>query len=285
MTETKKGVLKMTKGLLRGELKKLTRCKPFLVMMALFVGFSLMIGQMMFGNQERAIEIDPVVAQIAGIHLDPVERGESNFWMMVHDSSIVAILPTAFAAVLLGVDFKRRGASQEMMAGYSRGTVFFVKAAEYYLLLLLVLAIYPVYSMVCYCAPWLAALDSAGVAKVIQTLFLRFLIDLGHISLFLPLAFYFRDVLKTAVASVGLMAASSLVPHAQVGEGFTKVQNLIPWAYYQYLLPHPGAQPGDYWYSPPLAAGEITVIVVGSLALTVISILAAYLLFRRAELK
>ena len=83
----------------------------------------------------------------------------------------------------------------------------------------------------------------------------------------------------------GIGVSGSAGAHAQVGERFAKVQNLIPLAYYKRLLPPPRAQVGDYWYTLPLGGWEITVIVVGSLVLTALTLLGAYLMFRKAELK
>ena len=219
----------MTRGLLQGELKKLAKCRPVWVLMLFFVGFSLLVGHVLFGNQKQAVAESPTMAEFVGIPVDPVERGENNFWMMVKESSILSLLPTALAAALLGLEFKRRGVSQAMVGGYSRRKVFFVKAVEYYVLSFLILAVCPVYSMALYCAPWLRTLDSTGMAKVALTLFLRFLIELGYISLFLPLAFFFRDVLKTTVASAGLAFLAALVPMPRLGRDLPRYRISSRW--------------------------------------------------------
>lgn len=265
----------MTKRLVHSELQKLRSNRTFWIMAAILVAISVFY---VFMQTDTYFKTSTMEQLRMGASLIPSERGESIFWRIIRDPSVVSLFSVPFAGLLIGTDFGERGISQTVMAGNPRGKLFLIKAIEYYVLFLLVLSIYPVGALL-RCFSWIQVMDAAYFWQGVS---LKLVLDLHFISIGFFLVFLCRDVLKSIAASLGVILLLQFFPRIPVGEN---IRSINPISYYSYIVQHPNPMPGGMWDVPPLNTVEISVIVIGSFLVMGACIIGAYLLFRKSELK
>lgn len=262
--------------LIRVEWRRVWSNRPFLVLLFVLIVLSFVHLEIQFPNRSLPYPL----SELVGPAYDAVTAGRHSFWRIMCDASTVSWFSIPFAAILIGRDFSHRCVSAEIMAGHSRGQILLVKASEYYILFFLILTIYPAAAICRRCIPWLQNLDSADTAYLLQGVLLKTVLDLGLISVCLFFAFLCRGMLKTLAVT---MAYTLLMP---VLSGINKkVAYFLPVSHYSYLIRQPNPIPGSMWDVPPMDLPEFLVIVVGSLLITLLSLLGSYLLFRRADLR
>ena len=271
------------KSLIRGEWKKLICNKVFrvmvLIMVLLSTAYAFMQYRVTLANKELIF-----------FSSGDVGLGSHIFWFVMKDPSVASCFSIVFAALLLGTDFKNRGIQTAIMAGYSRGKIFAVKVVQYYVLTMLVLAIYPVLSVIVCCIPWFQTLDAAGIAYVVQSFALKFLLDLEIVSVGLVFVFLCRDILKTICVSLVYTLSISWLSNSaskNVDSVWDRLWYYVPLSHYGSIVMKPEV-PGikqNYWPTTPPTTEQILIIVLGSLIFVSLSILIAYLIFRKAELK
>lgn len=269
----------MTKTLLRAELQKLRNHRTFWIMAAVLAGLSVLY---VFMQTNTYFVNDMLTLRIMGVTNSLVKEGPDIFWRIIADPSVIAWFSVPFAGLLIGTDFGERGISQILMAGYSRKKLFLVKIVEYYVLFLLVLAIFPVGAILRCCLPWMRGMDAADAAYFWQGVSLKFVLDMNWISVGFFLVFLCRDVLKSIAASLGAALLMNALPRISVGD---TIRSLNPMHYYSYIVPKRDVLPGSYWDIPPINTAEILLIVIGSLLVIGLCIWGAYRLFQKAELK
>lgn len=178
------------------------------------------------------------------------------------------------AAFFVGQEFEGRTVNAVIMRGHSRTRIFLSKVACYYVIGtgLSLAALFA--TLFVYVPGWYGR--AGGLVRFLQYLLLRVVSDMGTLSIPLFLAFLCRDLIKT----VSFSAAYALVLTLLTRGGLSG-ENAVN----RVLSKHPVFLLRMFMRDGAVSIESVQTLVLVSVGMVLATGAAAYMLFRRAELK
>ena len=204
--------------------------------------------------------------------------GEMVFVRSMSQASYTAWIAVIFSCLLIGVDFSDRTVFRSVFAGISRIKYFLFKAAEYYLITLILASLFPLAACLRYSRGWFSTLDSSGWLYVLRCLGMKLIIDTALISISFLLVFLFRDLVRSLVASI-VVTAIFIVQLNELRLTWPAdsiLKKLVDF-YPAFQLP--------IVVQPEITLKQLELAIGTSLIIILLLNITAYLCFRHSELK
>lgn len=130
--------------------------------------------------------------------------GIEAFKHSMYDVSTTMLLGAILTGLFVGNDFTTRIINQEVTAGHSRLKILISKSVIFYCSVEVITILYPITSVCINTAfnGWGEEFTAFTLLYIIRTVLLRFIIDAGCTSLWVLIAFLFKDIGKTIGVSV-----------------------------------------------------------------------------------
>jgi ABC-2 type transport system permease protein len=203
--------------------------------------------------------------------------GIKAFQSSMYDIATLMVLGAIFAGLFIGTDFTDRNINQGIVAGYSRIKILFSKVIILFLATEIIMILYPITSVIVNSAlnGWGETFNMDTAIYILRTIFLRLIVDSSCISLWVLLAFLFKDILKTVSVSIFIfmMGSGCIITLSKKVDFMKEIYNLTANGQARILV------------NKTLSLYQITNIMVSNLIIVLVLLSISYLLFRRAELK
>lgn len=203
--------------------------------------------------------------------------GAEAFKHSMYDVSTTVLLGAVFTGLFVGSDFADRTINQAVTAGYSRLNILISKSIVFYLSVEIITIVYPLTSVIintCFNG-WGEEFTIVSLLYVIRTVLLRFVIDAGCASLWLLIAFIFKDVGKTISVSMIIFV---------VGAGALTILSKKN-AAAQFIYTLTANSQARIIVNKAVTSYNILFTCLSNLIMIVLFCSISYIIFRRAELK
>lgn len=208
---------------------------------------------------------------------NPLLKLEETFFKSLSDVSLFNLIYVAFPILSASIDMIERRSSQMILAGRTRFQIVVSKYIRYLAVYCVASLIYPLINCLYYCIPWFASLPGSDVFYILRCVGLRLMMGMAFASVPMIFVFGFRNlyiplifaVVYSITAIIAIPSISSLPETSEAGR-------ILSW------LPN-----GNIFTVMKRTAPSFEIIkaVISSAAVIVLSILASYFSFRRADLK
>lgn len=241
-------------NLLKLEFYKLKHSKPFILI-------SLII----------------IVGELSNVLKSGSITGKRAFTGGILDIATIMLLGSIFAGLFIGTDFVNRTINQEVTAGNSRLSIFFSKVIILFISIEILMLIYPITAVIVNTSlnGWGEPVTISTVIYILRTVFLRMILDVSCLGLWMFFAFLFRDVTKTMGVSILTLALGFplLALPSQKSVIIKNIYNLTVHSQARVII------------NDVLTSNQLISIFVSNFIVIFVLLGASYLLFRKVELK
>ncbi|SFD15330.1 ABC transporter permease [Clostridium uliginosum] len=203
--------------------------------------------------------------------------GARAFQGSMYDIATLMLLGSIFAGIFIGTDFVDRIINQEIVAGHSRLSILVSKAITFFFATEIIMLIYPITSVIVntILSGWGEVFNGTTIIYIVRTILLRMILDASCISLWVFVAFLFKDVAKTMGISffIFMVGAISLVQLSTKSALIKTIYNFTAHSQARIIV------------NKVLTYSEVTSIIISKLIIISILLCASYFIFRRVELK
>lgn len=203
--------------------------------------------------------------------------GIKGFEYSMHDASTMMVMGSIFTGIFIGGDFTNRYINQGIVAGHSRIKIFFSKVIVVFFATEILMLVYPISSIIINTIlnGWGEVVDVYTIIYILKTIFLRMIVDVSCIVIWVFLAVIFKDVVKTvSVAILGFMVVTGCLFTLSHDSYFIKC-----------IYSFTANNQAKIIVDKGLTYSQLMSVCISNIVIAAVFLFVSYLLFKKAELK
>lgn len=259
-------------NMLRCEINKLLRCKALYVLLLASAALGVLSVWLTFNGNPGGI------SESYSAQLELMKMGYYAYASAIGDCGIEIVICALFAGIFICSDFENRTISLAVTAGNSRAAVLLGKAGAFYLAVAVLVLPYPLISgaAATIIGGFGTAVTGAVVMGMVRMLLFKVLISAAMMTVCIPLCFLLKKSGTSAAAGILVLLAGQTALSIRTGDGGGIVDTIYRYSPIGLLATVS---------NPVITTGEGLTALAASAALILIMLGAAWMAFRKMELK